>query len=275
MSTFIDKNNSARATTRSGNVYTGVHIASTTHILDISAELSALVNAVHNSDLYVTEMETVQTKNTAPSPLVLKIIADHGARTGVPIHYILRDEYGKIHFETKDANHELGSYIQTNSILKSFGNRFPSTAKILAKDVAQDKLESTLKKYAVDGISRNFPTYDGASGYGSAVRTKNGDIYFGGQYSASDQRLGVHAEMAVLTQAISDGATGFTHIALASSKFKDAPASPCGCCRQFISEASHETNSNPNILLFASNSNSSSAYTIDELLPVQWTNRAS
>ena len=273
MSTFIDANISSCAITRSGRRYTGAHIPSTTHMLDIPAELSALIRAVHHNDTDVVSVETiVDDLSISVSPLVLKILADHSARTGSAIHYTLCDKHGSILFETDDACAALSGYTPTPMTLTSLAMREYSEAKISAS-ATHDDLETTLRNAALAGITRNFPTYDRASGYGAAVRTTDGNIYFGGQYSAFDHRLGVHAEMAVLTHALLDGAMGFTHIALASTKFKDSPASPCGCCRQFMAEVARATDSTPQIHLFASETDATAVYTLEELIPVQWTNK--
>jgi cytidine deaminase len=242
-------------------------------MLDIPAELAALIRAVHHNDTDIVSVETtVDDPSISISPIVLKILADHSARTGSAIHYTICDKHGSTLFETYDARAALPGYTPTPVILTSLATREFSEAKISASAI-QDDLETTLRNAAIAGITRNFPTYNSASGYGAAVRTTGGDIYFGGQYSAFDQRLGIHAEMAVLTHAFLDGATGFTHLSLASTKFQDSPASPCGCCRQFIAESARATDSNPQIHLFASETDAAAVYILEELLPVQWTNK--
>ena len=134
-------------------------------------------------------------------------------------------------------------------------------------------IEMQLRKWARIGCGNNFPTRDGASGYGAAVLTAAGNIYYGGQYSTFEHRLGVHAEMATLLNALMDGARDITHIGIASSKFVDTLCSPCGCCRQFIAEMSRTYDFSPGIYLFASGNEQFKLCSINELLPVQWTNR--
>ncbi len=273
MSKFIDRTISSRAITRSGRIYTGARIANATHILDIPAELAALVRAVHHNDTEILAVETTVTETSATvSPLVLKLLADHSTRTGTPIQYTLRSTHGTTVFATDDARTMLPSYASQMPRLASLAARDFAPAKIPA-DAVGDDLTSALKKAARDGITRNFPTRDGASGYGAAVRATDGALYFGGQYSTPDERLGAHAEMAVLIHALLDGATGFTHLALASSKFKDVPASPCGCCRQFLADTARATESEPHVHLFAMETDATAVYTLDELLPAAWTNR--
>lgn len=264
MSRFIDTETFAEARSRSGRSYTGLHIFSQTHMHDIPAELAALVRAMHENDLEISE---VLATGTGPvSPLVLKILADHGIRTGVPVAYTLRTPAGEVVFKTGDARETLPFYVPAGAELQCLSGRQISSAKITDDS-------KTLRELAIAGMGRNFPTREGASGYGAALRIANGDIYFGGQYSAYDERLGVHAEMAVLASALADGAAGFTDIAIASSKFPESPALPCGCCLQFLSEAVRATKSQPLIHLFASEGEQSATYSLDELLPVQWTNR--
>lgn len=271
---FIDQAISARATTRSGRTYESAHIKSATHILDISAELAVLILAVHHNDPDVVSVETVTDESAASvSPLVLKLLVDHGTRTGTTIHYTLRTKRGELLLEADDARVLIPFYTPHVATLASLAARSFSPAKITAQDIS-DEIEVPLRDAARAGITRNFPTYENASGYGASLRTTDGTIYFGGQYSTPDHRAGAHAEMAVLIHALLDGATGFTHLALASSKFKDTPASPCGCCRQLLAEVARETKSDIRIHLFASETDATTVHTIDELLPILWINRA-
>lgn len=264
MSKFIDRDCRATATANSGRAYIGCRIRSQTHILDIPAELTALIAAVHDNDRIVV---AVNAAGDALSPLTLKLLIDHSARTGAPMAYSLKDTGGTLLFETPDVRTALPSYVSPATALANQAYEIGMVKRGEYADVAR-----ALRDAAIAGIARNFPTRDGASGYGAAVRTVEGDIYFGGQYSTPDERLGAHAEMAVLARALSLGAGGFTDVAVASSKFPEVPASPCGACRQFIREAATATGSRPTIHLFASESSASAVHTLPELLPTPWTN---
>src|SRR3989344_924346 len=273
MSKFIDKSSFATARTRSGRSYGGFRIATSTHVLDIPAELVALVRAVHRNDFDITEVSaTIQTGGSV-SPLVLKILADHTARTDIPIRYSLRTAKSALVFETDDARTAIPFYQSPGKTLEMLAKRTYVDAKIPADSYEESAIEKKMYECAMVGIGRNFPTRDRASCYGAAGRTTSGDIYFGGQYSAFDERLGVHAEMAVLINALLDGATGFTHVGIASSKFPDSIAPPCGACRQFLFEAAAATGSVLTMHLFASQGIARATYSLDELLPIPWSNK--
>lgn len=271
MSRFIDTAFSAHALSRSGRSYTGYRASSHTHMHDISAELMALIAAVHANDPVIESMEGTSAAQAGVSPLVLKILADHGARTGVAIRYRLNDPDGEL-FKTDDTGTTLPGYVSPGKFLPFLSKRAVSDARRTSHATEEADIAKELKACALLGIERNFPKYEGASGYGAAVRTDVGDIYFGGQYSAFDQRLGVHAEMGVISRALSEGARAITHIGIVSSKFPDSPASPCGCCRQIIAEVARETARAPRIYLFASRTEEMQSFALDELFPVQWTN---
>lgn len=261
------------ATSASGASYAAGRVGSQTHLLDIPSELAALVRAVHANDCCITEVATLAEGASSPSPLVLKILADHGARTGLPIRYSLRDAAGTAVFETPDARAAIPAYRSPLPVLASLVSRRPDAPKRVLAGPPPADIERQLRDAAVAGCARNFPTREGASGYGAAVLTAEGMLYFGGQYSDPGERLGVHAEMAVLLNVLMDGARNITHIGIASSKFPDTPASPCGACRQFIAEMSRAYGFSPKLCVFASAGAASASYTLPELLPVQWSNK--
>lgn len=268
MSRFIDRDCRATATTVSGRAYNGYRLRSQTHLLDIPAELAALIAAVHDNESAVAAVTAV---GAALSPLTLKLLVDHCARTGTPIAYSLTDPSGALLFEESDVRTALPTYASPATRLATLADR--RYGKGVVKNGTYAETARALRAAAIVGIARNLPTRDGASGYGAAVRTTDGDIHFGGQYSTPDERLGAHAEMAVIARMLSQGANGFTDIAIASSKFPEVPVSPCGACRQFIAEAAAATDSRPAIHLFASESESSATYALSELLPAPWANR--
>lgn len=262
------------AVSKSGALYSAGSVGSQTHLLDIPSELAALVRAVHHNDVHVAEVHTVVTDPVVSiSPLTLKLLADHGTRTGTPIRYRVRDASGKPLFESADVRELLPWYRESRTLDVSLKERAAEPPKNRLDPASGRSTEMQLRAWALKGRERNFPTRDGASGYGAAVLTKAGDIYYGGQYSTFDHRLGVHAEMGVLLNALMDGARDITRIGVACSKFPDTPCSPCGCCRQFVSELARAYDFSAIFCLFASENEQYVSYSAPELLPVQWTNK--
>lgn len=262
------------ALSRNNLLYPAGSIGSEGHILNIPSELSALVRAVHNNDATIERVYTVVSDPAFPiSPVVMKMLADHSTRTGIAIHYTIRDTSGKILFDSVDVRDTIPFYQMPDITLTSVTERVLGSAKAKLDRSSDTSLELQLRKWALEGCKRNFPTREGSSSYGAAVLTASGNIYYGGQYSAFDQWTGVHAEMGVLSNVLMDGARDITHLGIVSSKFVDTPCSPCGSCRQFIAEMSRAYDFSPTICLFASASEQFLSYTIEELLPVQWTSK--
>jgi cytidine deaminase len=264
------------AVSKSGAWYLAGAVGSENHLLDISSELAVLVRAAHNNDILIEEIHTLVTDSAALiSPLTLKILADHSARTGIAIQYTIRDTTGKILFDIADARDAIPFYRAPDSVLGLVTKRAPKPAKVSLDKNSTESAEYQLRTWALAGCERNFPTYDGASGYGAALLTASGEIYYGGQYSTFEQRLGVHAEMGVLINALMDGVRDITHLGVASSslRFVETPCSPCGCCRQFMAELFRSYDISPKILLFASGNEQFVSYAIENILPVQWSNK--
>ncbi|HCR52189.1 TPA: hypothetical protein DIV48_00900 [Candidatus Kaiserbacteria bacterium] len=262
------------AVSQTGALYPAGCLGSETHLLNISSELAALVRAVHADDVHIERILTVVSDARTPvSPLVLKILADHGTRTGTPISYTVCDLLGTVLFEVADAREALPFYKGPGMVLKAFADRAVQTRRVALDRTSAVSPELQLRTWALAGCDRNFPTRDGASGYGAALLTASGNIYYGGQYSTFEHRLGVHAEMGVLLNALMDGAKDITHLGLVSTKSPDTPCSPCGCCRQFVGELSRAFDFSPAMCLFASGNETYTSHTIEELLPIQWTNK--
>ncbi|MEJ0053647.1 MAG: hypothetical protein WDN10_02885 [bacterium] len=262
------------AYSRSGASYPAGTVSSQTHILDLPSELAALVRATHHGDYPITEVHTMAVDPATPvSPLALKALADHTARTGTAIRYAVFDMDGNILFSVDDARNALPFYRMPEHLLSAATDPTRIVALPQAREVAGESIESQLRRLSLAGTTLNFPTRDGASGYGAAVRTKDGTFYYGGQYSSFDKRLGIHAEVAVLVNALMSGASDITHLGIISSKATDTPCNPCGCCRQFISELARARTFEPQIWCFASATEQANSYAIDELLPSVWTNR--
>src|SRR3989344_4491433 len=116
------------AVSESGQRYAAGRVASQTHLLDIPSELAALVRATHANDYRITEVYTLTEKFTSPPPIVLKILIDHSARTGVPIRYTISDASG-LRFEISDVHQALPTYTSPLPLLTSLTMRPLSTSK--------------------------------------------------------------------------------------------------------------------------------------------------
>ena len=258
------------AISQSSTYYAG-SVASDTHLLDIPSEQLALTSASHNNDFKIEGVLTLS-EESAPvvSPIVLKIIADHATRIGRPIGYCLLNEEREVVFQTEDVNSVLPFYASPLAPLTVINDRRLSPSPVPFK--GSDEL-FLLKRHTLEGIKRNFPTSDSASGYGAAVLTEGGMVYFGGQYSSPDKRLGVHAEMGVISRALMEEGARIKAIGVASSKYEEEPCQMCGCCRQFLSEVCERYSIDPTIFCFAASTDAVAIYKIKDLLPNRWTSK--
>jgi cytidine deaminase len=69
---------------------------------------------------------------------------------------------------------------------------------------------------------------------GAALLTKDGRIYHGCNVENASYGLAICAERNAVWKAVSEGATGFTAIAVTARDGRGAP--PCGSCRQVLHE---------------------------------------
>ncbi|MCC7004379.1 hypothetical protein IT397_00445, partial [Candidatus Nomurabacteria bacterium] len=244
-----DPRSASIAYSDSGKEYLAGSVEPDTKILMVPSEQVALILSVVNMDYDVNKIETVvlNNKDSSISPVVLKIIADHSLRTGRKISCEVFDIEGKSIFSTDDVRKSISFYNPKENILAKVNSKIvPSTNKsILSGDINKE-----LKKCAIEGFDRNFLTRDNASGYASAVLTKNGAIYSAGQYSGPD-KLGTHSEVNAIISAIMDENSEITHLGVVSSKYPDTPVPMCGSCRQFLAEMSSKYNLNVKIITFA------------------------
>ena len=98
---------------------------------------------------------------------------------------------------------------------------------------------------------------------GAALLTKDGKVYIGANVENSSYPLCMCAERNALYNAMMDGYKKEDFVALALSADTDEPCSPCGACRQVISELFPRT-----APIYMSNlKGDSKETTIDELLP--------
>jgi len=93
-----------------------------------------------------------------------------------------------------------------------------------------DKLLADL---AIEAKKTSMPTYSNFH-VGAALLTEDGKIYKGGNIEVSSYSLTICAERTALFKAISEGERKFKAIAIASDL--DGFCSPCGACRQVISD---------------------------------------
>ncbi|MFO7447706.1 MAG: cytidine deaminase [Ignavibacteriaceae bacterium] len=92
---------------------------------------------------------------------------------------------------------------------------------------------STLAAKAIEAKQKALPTYSGFH-VGAAILTDDGKVFLGCNIESSSYSLTICAERTAIFKAISEGERKFKAIALAS----DHPdfISPCGACRQVISD---------------------------------------
>ena len=98
---------------------------------------------------------------------------------------------------------------------------------------------------------------------GAALLTKDGQVFVGANIENSSYPLCMCAERNALYNAMMDGYKKEDFVALALSADTDEPCSPCGACRQVISELFPK-----NAPIYMSNlKGDEKETTIDELLP--------
>jgi cytidine deaminase len=97
-------------------------------------------------------------------------------------------------------------------------------------------------------VTKAFLTSPGGTAYGSAVLTSSGSIFDAGQYSSWNHITNIHAEQLVLAMAAMADEPDVVALALASTSPDEIP-SPCGCCRQVMSEHSRRTGRDFDVLL--------------------------
>jgi cytidine deaminase len=120
-------------------------------------------------------------------------------------------------------------------------------------------LDKELIKKATDAIDKAYSPYSKYS-VGAAVRTKDGKIYDGCNIENASYGLTVCAERVALFKAISEGQKNIEEISIVIDD--DILPSPCGACRQVISELAPDAK-----ISLATKDGLYKEYTIDELLP--------
>lgn len=260
-------NTSTVVVTETAAYYAG-SVASDSGILDCPSEEVALSMAVHANDFGIKAVITLSSVDPPDvSPLVLKILADHAARIGRSFGYSIHSNEGRELF-SGDSHGLLPFYRSPSSPLAKAGTApMPNTMLL---DAIPEDIAPILKEAALLGITRNFPNYDSASGYGASVLTEDGTVYFGGQYSTPEKRLGMHSEMAVTVGCIMNQASPIRALGLVSSKHENSPCSMCGCCKQFLLELCEKAGIDPVLHFFAKSTDEVRKYRLEELHADPW-----
>ena len=98
---------------------------------------------------------------------------------------------------------------------------------------------------------------------GAALRTAAGDVYVGANVENASFNVGTCAERSALSAAVTAGARNFDELVLVSDA--TTPASPCGACRQALSEFA------PSLRIVSHGLNGETAqWSLAELLPHQF-----
>ena len=92
-----------------------------------------------------------------------------------------------------------------------------------------------LLKYAIDATKNSYSPYSNFK-VGAAILLKNGNIIKGANIENASYGLTNCAERSALFTAYSLGYRKDDIVGIAIASFSNPPASPCGACRQVISE---------------------------------------
>ena len=98
----------------------------------------------------------------------------------------------------------------------------------------EDKVYKTLYQKAADATKNAYAPYSHFQ-VGAALLTETGEVYTGVNVENGSFGATICAERTACVKAVSEGHRKFRAIAVASS---EGAASPCGICRQFLSEFS-------------------------------------
>jgi cytidine deaminase len=102
---------------------------------------------------------------------------------------------------------------------------------------------------------------------GAALLTKSGKVYTGANVENATFGLTVCAERVAVLKAVSKGDKGFAKIAVVADK--DPPVTPCGPCRQVLSEFVQDLK-----IVCANLEGKVERYTLKELLPEAFDKRS-
>ena len=124
--------------------------------------------------------------------------------------------------------------------------------------------ENELLGKAEEAMKRSYAPYS-LFRVGAAVASSDGRMVIGSNYENASYSCTICAEAAAITAANAQGIDDIEAIAIIASS--DEPVTPCGACRQIISEAS--TRCGRDILIIMSNANREDIerMRLSELLP--------
>jgi len=122
-----------------------------------------------------------------------------------------------------------------------------------------------LSQKAIEAKEVSMPTYSNFH-VGAALLTENDKVYKGGNIEVSSYSLTICAERTAIFKAISEGERKFKAIAIASDL--EGFCSPCGACRQVISDLCGDID----VILVDSNKNTE-VHKMSELLPLAFSEK--
>ena len=123
----------------------------------------------------------------------------------------------------------------------------------------------SLAQKAVKAKLKALPTYSNFH-VGAALLTKDEKVYSGGNIESSSYSLTICAERTAIFKAISEGERKFKAIAVAGDT--DDFISPCGACRQVISDLCGEID-----IIMVNNNGEFKVSKTSELLPLAFSDK--
>jgi cytidine deaminase len=111
-------------------------------------------------------------------------------------------------------------------------------------------------------VSSAYAPYSGLK-IGAAVLASDGEIYTGCNIEVSGLSNSIHAEETALTKAIKDGKSELEAVSVSS----ETGVTPCGMCRQTLTEFSQE---NLLVLVHSTDSDKVREYRLSDLYPDQF-----
>lgn len=122
-----------------------------------------------------------------------------------------------------------------------------------------------LAQKATEAKSKALPTYSNFH-VGAALLTEDGKVYSGCNIESSSYSLAICAERTAIFKAISEGERKFKALAVAGDT--DDYISPCGACRQVISDLCGDID-----IIMVSNKNDFKVSKASELLPFAFSDK--
>jgi len=134
----------------------------------------------------------------------------------------------------------------------------------IMKTMLTDEQKKRMMKSALESREKAYAPYSGYA-VGAALLTKNGEIFTGVNIENAAYPTGTCAERVAVFKAVSEGEREFEAIVVASSN----GGTPCGSCRQVLSEFGLDTE----ILIVDGEGNSVQETTVGEILPGAFTSK--